>query len=114
MQIEKYHFGQMTIDGRQYRSDVLIFPDGRVSDGWWRRRGHHVDTEDIADLVAHRPEIIIIGTGASGMMRTAPALADELRAQGIRMIAEPTENAYRRFNREYGSTRVAAGFHLTC
>ena len=114
MQIDRYSFGKIIIDGHQYRSDVLIFPDGRVSDGWWRSRGHYVDSEDITALVAQQPRLIIIGTGDSGMMRTAPKLKETLAARGIQMVAEPTGKACRRFNREQGSIRLAAGIHLTC
>jgi hypothetical protein len=38
--IESSAFGVMTIDGRTFSSDLIIFPDGSVKDRWWRQRGH--------------------------------------------------------------------------
>ena len=34
-QIESYSFGEVVIDGKRYRSDVIVFPD-RVKPNWWR------------------------------------------------------------------------------
>ena len=48
--IESTAFGVMTIDGRTYTSDLIIFPDGRVQDGWWRKRGHVLGVDDILVL----------------------------------------------------------------
>jgi len=33
--IESYSFGQMVIDGQEYTSDLIIFPD-RINSSWWR------------------------------------------------------------------------------
>jgi hypothetical protein len=49
--IQSTSFGTMTIDGRTYTSDLFIFPDGTVKDGWWRRRGHVLGVDDIIALV---------------------------------------------------------------
>ncbi len=60
--IDSFSFGTMVIDGKPYTSDLIIFPDGRVQDAWWRARGHVLSANDIADLVDKKPKIIIAGT----------------------------------------------------
>jgi hypothetical protein len=37
--IDKYSFGSITIDGRTYDTDVIIYPE-RIDDRWWRKEGH--------------------------------------------------------------------------
>ncbi|MFO7715989.1 hypothetical protein [Desulfosarcina sp.] len=55
--IDSSAFGVMTIDGRTYTSDLFIFPDGRVRDGWWRQRGHVLCVDDLLALVDTAPEL---------------------------------------------------------
>jgi hypothetical protein len=35
MLIGPYEFGAIVINGKRYKSDVIVLP-GRVIDGWWR------------------------------------------------------------------------------
>ena len=35
--IEKNEFGAIRVDGKTYTTDIIIYPDGRVSDNWWRK-----------------------------------------------------------------------------
>ncbi len=113
--IEQYSFGRMVIDGREYRTDVLVFPDGRVLDNWWRASGHCLELDDLRLLLAARPRIIVAGTGASGLMRPAAGLADKLADLGILFHPHPTGAAVELHNRLAAEgRRPAACFHLTC
>ena len=114
MQIEAFAFGRMVIDGTVYTSDLCIHPDGRVRDGWWRRQGHGLCADDIAELAARNPETIVIGTGIYGRLRPDPDLASGLEARGIELVSAPNAEAVAFFNRLWGRCRLAAGFHLTC
>jgi hypothetical protein len=112
--IESVAFGKIVIDGKPYTSDVLIFPDGSVADGWRRRSGHRLGSEDIQQLVAVRPTVLIAGTGAFGRMKPATELEDSLRQEGIRFIAASNRKAAELYNRLAPEHPVAACFHLTC
>ncbi len=113
--IEDYSFGRMVINGKTYSGDLIIFPDGRVRESWWRREGHRLQLADLEELLRAEPEIIVAGTGASGMMKPAAGLAALLKAQGIELICRPTAAAYMTFNKLRQQDRNAAGcFHLTC
>ncbi len=112
--IESSSFGLIVIDGRQYTSDLVIYPDGRVEDTWRRRRSHRLSICDIDKLVASGPEVIIVGTGVNGLLTPEPGLNNMLSDKGIEVIALPNPKAIDHFNRLSSQKRVGACFHLTC
>lgn len=112
--IESYSFGRIVIDGRVYNSDIIIYPDGRVQDSWWRKEGHTLSISDIGDLVNTKPDIIIAGTGANGLMRPEGKLESHLTRMGIAFQALPTAEAVKLFNEHCKTRKAGACFHLTC
>jgi len=114
MVIESYTFGNIVIDGKRYTSDLIIYPDGKIVDGWWRQSGHLMTVDDIAGLIAAGPEVIVVGTGASGRMEPAPAIDTFLADKGIRLVAAPCSQALKHFNKLSQSHKTGACFHLTC
>ncbi len=111
--IDSYQFGQIVVNGKDYTSDVIIFPD-RVSDNWRRKTGHQIHPDDLSAVIAENPEVLIIGTGAFGLVKVLSEVKKSLDAQGIKLIAEPTEEAGNRYNQLCHSQRVVAALHLTC
>jgi hypothetical protein len=107
-------FGVIVIKGRQYTSDLIIYPDGYVEDSWYRRKGHGLSLDDISKLIESKPEVIIAGTGVSGLMRPEPGLDKLLLNKGIRFIAQPNQKAMKIYNELSSTKRVGACFHLTC
>ena len=114
MKIETSSFGLIVIDGKTYCSDLTIYPDGRVDDSWWRKSGHRLAIEDIGGLLDSSPEVIIVGTGVSGLLKPMPGLAHMLAEKGIELVPLPNPEAIARFNELSGVKRVGACFHLTC
>ena len=112
--IEDFSFGHIVIDGTDYDSDVLIYPDGRVKDSWWRKEGHKLSFGDIEPLLETRPDILVAGTGMSGMMQPEPELMDYLKKQGIQLIALPNSDAVEQYNHSPEGKDIAGCFHLTC
>ncbi|MFP3868553.1 MAG: Mth938-like domain-containing protein [Desulfobacteraceae bacterium] len=113
MQIEAYDFGQIVIDGKTYRQDVLILPD-RVKDDWWRQQSHLLQLQDVQEALKAGIEILVVGTGMPGQMRVDKALEDHLRQNNIELVTLPTREACDRFNQLSKSRKAAAAFHLTC
>jgi len=109
-----YSFGHIEVAGKRYSSDIIIYPDGRVKDSWWRKAGHTLCLDDIAELVSSAPEVIVAGTGAFGLMRPEDGLAEDLARRGIALEAAPSKKACSRFNELRAGARVGACFHLTC
>lgn len=112
--IEAFAFGTMTIDGRQYTSDLIIYPDGTVQDGWWRSRGHSLCRDDITGLLAKKPQIVIAGTGVNGRMKPDAHLNAYLAEQGIEFLVGNNDVAVKWYNELKASGNVGACFHLSC
>jgi len=94
--IESYDFGRIVIDGREFGSDVVIFPD-RV-EGNWRKEGHMLSVSDVRKIVEAKPEVLIVGTGYSGTMKIHPQTEQCLSSSGIELIAAKTEKACKTYN----------------
>ena len=107
-------FGSIVIDGKSFSSDLVIFPDGRVKDGWRRRQGHCLFIEDIQELINSSPETIICGTGVSGRMKPDEKVKIYLYGIGIEFIAAPNREAILLFNEMSTLKKSGACFHLTC
>lgn len=112
--IEGYRFGEMVVLGKTYRRDLKIIK-GRVYSDWWRKEGHLLQPEDLEDIWKAGPKILIVGTGASGVMRVDPRTVERAKELGITLEAYPTHKAVQRFNELFQKgEEVAGAFHLTC
>ena len=112
--IDRYTFGSIIILGKQYTSDLTII-NGQVCPDWWRKSGHAVDVDDLADILNAKPDYLIIGSGSSGLMKISDQLKQQLSDYGVHVIEEPSSTAIHTFNHMYRDGKnVAAGFHLTC
>ena len=113
MVIESYSFGSIVIDGKRYGSDVLIFP-GQVKSSWWRKEGHSLCKEDIEEIIAGKPDVLIVGTGDPGLMQVPKETEEYVKAQGIELIVKRTKEAVKVYNEFSSSRKVVAALHLTC
>jgi len=111
--MDSYQFGEIVVNSKRYTSDVIIAPDS-VNDNWWRKRRHELCLEDIADVTAENPELLVVGTGASGLMKVLPDVKQAVEAQGIKLIEETTDKACHTYNQLCHSQRTVAAFHITC
>ncbi len=113
MRIEDFSFGRMKIDGKDYNSDLIIYPN-RVEDFWWREEGHLLQTADLHDIIREKPELLLVGCGCMGALKIAPGLVEELRGRGIELIVEKSPRAVEIFNSSQPGKKLIAAFHLTC
>lgn len=111
--IEHYDFGQIVISGKRYTRDLIIFPD-HVADGWWRNEGHRLSIDDLKDVLQAKPEVLVVGTGYSGLMKVPAEVKERLKSERIELIVENTREACKTYNRLSQSRNVVAAFHLTC
>lgn len=112
--IEFYDFGKVKIDGQEYHQDVIIYPN-KVFSPWWRKDGHYLIVDDLPkDLMEEKPEIVLIGTGYSGLMGVSSEVRDYFQEQKIELIIEPTIKAWQIYNQLSKEKKVIALFHLTC
>ena len=111
--IESYGFGRMIIGGKTYTSDLIVSQDRIVPD-WWRKSGHQLCLEDIQEILRLKPEILIVGTGALGVLKVQPNVSQHLRDLGIELIVKNTKKAVQIFNSLISRKNVVGAFHLTC
>ena len=112
--IEQYAFGNVVVNGVNYNNDIKIIQGSVVSE-WWRKSGHFVEVDDIQDILKSKPDILVIGKGQPGQMKSTDALRKFLKTRDIELIEEKTSEAVAAFNRLFKEGKnVAAGFHLSC
>jgi len=113
MKIEEYGFGSMTINGKDYKNDVIILPDKIISD-WWRKEGHKLHLEDLEFFQDYTPKVIVVGCGYNGLMKITREVRDYCTRNNIELLEENSRRAVKVFNDMSGNPDVVGAFHLTC
>ena len=116
MKITDYRFGHITVNGKEYTSDIKII-NGTVVPNWWRQQGHLLQPEDIRDIFEAKPQVLVVGTGAAGVMRIHDSVKSKAQELGIELRAAKSSEAVDIFNflvDEMGPDKVALAIHLTC
>lgn len=111
--IDSYTFGRIVIDGTQYSNDLIVFLD-KVVDNWWRKEGHQLYVEDLESVLKAKPEVLVVGTGYSGLMKIPPETKQYVESNGIKLIIQKTTEACKTFNRLIKFRKAVAILHLTC
>ena len=112
MRLSGYRFGRVEVDGVPHHEDLWVC--GERVGPWWRREGHRVHPEDLAEILEFSPEVVIIGTGFSGMLKVTKEVEALLSSRGIELFALPTKEAVELYNELARKKRVAVLLHLTC
>ncbi len=116
MQIKKFSFGQITIDGISYAHDVVI-DHGKV------RKRNKKPSKKFRDTYAHTPlstaeEIpwkcrrLIIGTGAYGNLPVMDEVKQEAARRDLELVVLPTDEAIKALQK--ASPYTNAILHVTC
>lgn len=114
MEVQHYSFGRIKISGKDYTSDVIVGPD-YIKAGWWRKEGHRVQLEDVADILERDPEVVIFGTGANGRVRVDDDVVRVFKEKGKEVIVARTDEAVRMYNEMVRKNKnVVLAAHLTC
>lgn len=111
--IDAYEFGRIVIDGKEFTSDLIILPE-RVDDTWWRKEGHNLNIEDLELVIRAKPEALVVGTGATGLMQVPDRTKHYIESKGIKLIVGSTGEACEQYNRLSRTAKTVAALHLTC
>jgi len=116
--INSTQFGSIIIDDQKY-GQVLIVSDhveerdeAKLEEVFGT--SHRIGDFEIKMLLSNQPEIIVIGTGQSGVMRVTE---DDKQAlfQNCQLIIQQTPQAIKTFNKLITEgKRVNGLFHTTC
>ena len=113
MMINSYDFGRVTVDGKRYSTDLLVFPD-KIKAGWRRKEGHSLQIQDLTEVLETKPDVLVVGTGYSGLMDVPPETRAHIESEGIELVVQKTSEACKTFNHVVESRTVVAALHLTC
>ena len=105
--IDSYRFGQIVIDGKAYPKDVIITPQG-VLPNWWRAQGHSLSMADLAEVMKHPPEILVIGQGSFGRMDVPADTRQQLEAAGVQVFTQNTKAACQTYNQLRETKHIVA------
>src|SRR5574340_552678 len=97
MKIDSFSFGNISIGGKTFTNDVIVFAD-RVQSPWFREEEHRPQIIEFADIVKAEPDVLVIGTGYAGVMSIADPVKNYLTAKGIDVRVEKTKAAVDLFN----------------
>ena len=110
MHIDSNDYGYFMIDGKRIDWDIKL-----VNDEIRHWRDHGLSLDDVKDVVAEKPETIIIGIGLSSVVQVSQEIKDYINEAGIELIILDTASACKKYNelKEKG-VNVAAVLHSTC
>lgn len=111
--IDSYTFGTFTIDGEKFDSNIKIIQDKASKCRYFE--DHILELNDFVDLVDQKPEYIIIGIGASGVVKVPDEIIEYIEKAGIKLIIEKTGDACNTYNDLIKKNKkVCALMHNTC
>jgi len=100
--IDKFSFGCITINGKKYSRDVLIFADGAVK----TRKGHflivgshNIKKEEIEELTRGEPETIVIDTGTNSKANLASDACSWAKERNLNLVVQPSHRAVAELNK---------------
>ena len=111
--IDSYRFGRIVVNGKHHTSDLIVFPD-KVKDNWWRRTSHQLRLDELSEVIAEKPEVLVVGTGYNGCLIVEKGTIEFLESTGIELYAAPTKEACRKYNELTETKSVVAALHLSC
>lgn len=116
--VEAFKFGSIIVDGKKYRRDVLLFPDGTMRDrkrGFWRFGSHSIKKEEVEELIKASPDIVVFGKGVYSRAKLSSDALRSLKESKAELIILPSKEAVLKVNELLDANkRLAALIHITC
>ncbi len=111
--IDSYTFGTFVVDGKKLDSNIVLI--NNIVKPARYLEGHLLRESDFDELISAKPEIIIIGTGASGVVQVQEEIKQLIESNNIRLIIEKTGEACNTYNDLIKKQKkVCAFLHNTC
>jgi len=113
--IDSTKFGSVTINGRTYceEDNYIVFWDGEIT-GLHSAQRYLFGKLELMRILKN-PEIIIVGTGDSGLLRVSEEVRRLCLEKKIELIEMVSKQAIEKFNETFNQGgKVVAFIHLTC
>jgi polyphosphate kinase 2 (PPK2 family) len=111
--IDQFEFGAIEIDGKTYKSDVLILPNGSVKT-WKHKDEHAMQIKDLKGIIKAKTEVLVIGLGTIGNVVLEAEVEQKLKEEAVEVLAFKTDKACETYNAIRGQRKVAAILHVDC
>lgn len=113
--IERYEFGLILIDGKEYKDDIIIRPGEILVKEWFRENGHNLKLMEVKDFISDDTDYVVIGTGDGGEMIVDEKVSEFFKKEGIEVFVDETSKAVEEYNKlEKEGREVVGFFHITC
>jgi len=118
IQFESTSFGKVNIDGKTY-GDVVIANNEVIprNKGFLRRAfstSHKISDDEVKKLLEGDVEVIVIGTGQSGVLSVDSRIRERIQGANVELVAAKTPEAIKLFNSLAREKKVNALIHTTC
>ena len=114
VQIDKFSFGLIRIDGVTYEQDVVVDRGNirlRKKKPSKRFRAEYGHTPlSMEEKIPWKCRRLVIGTGAEGALPVMPEVLEEAKRRGVELVALPTAKAIEALRR--GDSNAV--LHITC
>jgi hypothetical protein len=111
-------WGHVTVQGLGRFRDAKLWPGGGRAWDWGETGTDHrpgIQPADVTELLAHRPDAVVLGCGRHGRLDVCPETLSLLREHGVTVVRERTGAAFEMYNAlALEGRRVAGLFHTTC
>ena len=117
--INSTKFGEIAIDGKKY-GQVLIIGGAVFERDEEKLRElfsttHQIGDWEIEQLLKGNPEVVIVGTGQSGVLQVEEMFLEQMRRAGIKVVAAITPEAIKVYNEKAKQgKKINALIHTTC
>lgn len=117
LSIDSFRWGQIVDSSGRAFKDARLFPGG--AEEWdWRRTGTRHDpgiqVADLSDLLATKPDVVILSRGVNLVLQVPQATIDCARSYAATVLVLQSEQAVAEYNRRISKERVVALLHSTC
>ena len=116
--LEKTSFGQITIDGKLYRHDILIRLDGSIEKRAKKLSkqvygtSHKISLAEAEHIFQAGADLLVVGTGQYGLVELSPEASQFFEDRELEVLMRPTPQALDVWNKA-GVDKIGV-FHLTC
>jgi hypothetical protein len=111
-------WGHLEVAGLGRFRDAKLWPGGGRAWDWGETGTDHrpgIQPADVSELLAHRPDFVVLGCGRLGRLDVCPETLSLLEQHGVTVARENTGAALETYNALALEGRSVAGlFHTTC
>lgn len=116
--VDSFSFGSITVDGKEYRRDLFLLPDGTVRQrkgGFWIFGSHDIKKEEVEELSKAGAEVMVVGIGTNSMAKVSKDAKDYIEKAKLELHVLPSREAVTKYNELVEQKKKAGALiHITC